>query len=480
METRTGANTAAAPTVHLKRALGVWDLTWLAIVAVANMNVLPVIAANGPTTLWLWLGAFLFFFLPQALAVIELSHRYPQEGGVYLWTKEMFGDLHGFLAGWCYWTANIFYIPTLVFYLLGIATYASGPVLSKLGENSLAFGAFAIALLWLTAIANIRGLGVGKWVNNAGGIGTLVAAVLLILLGALLVMRGGIALPPGSLRLKGVDWSVVSSFGVICFALVGLELGCVMGDEIREPRRTVPKGVLYGGTLCAIQYLGATLALILAVPQREVKVVQGIVQAVDKMAARLGAGWILWPVAIFVAISTIGAISAWLTGSARILFVSGIDRYLPKIFANLHPKYTTPHIALIGIAIFSSCLIAMSFAGQSTVKEAYVTLLDLAVVVQMISYLYIYGSLARIAFGKTASQGFYGKVQTRFAALSGLCTTALGLIVAFVPSHQVDSVWRFELKMFASCITFLGLAIGLFFYYSRRKVELVSRRTAQV
>ena len=147
MDGKTSAETTVAPVVHLKRALGVWDLMWLAIVAVANMNVLPVIAANGPATLWLWMTALLFFFLPQGLGVIELSHRYPQEGGVYAWTKEMFGDLHGFLAGWCYWTANIFYIPTLVFYLLGIVTYTGGASVAKLGESSLIFGAFAIVLL---------------------------------------------------------------------------------------------------------------------------------------------------------------------------------------------------------------------------------------------------------------------------------------------------------------------------------------------
>ncbi len=69
--------------------------------------------------MWLWLAALACFFLPQGIAVIELSRRYPAEGGVYVWTKEIFGDLHGFLCGWCYWTANMFFIPTLLFYLLG-------------------------------------------------------------------------------------------------------------------------------------------------------------------------------------------------------------------------------------------------------------------------------------------------------------------------------------------------------------------------
>lgn len=467
----TGAlDTQASP--HLKRALGVSDLTWLTVVAVANLNVVPVIAAGGPTTIWLWIAALGLFFLPQGLAVIELSHRYPGEGGVYLWTKEIFGDMHAFLCGWCYWTANMFFIPTLLFYLLGLITYTCGPAVAKFTENPVYFGCIAIALLWLTALANIVGVGVGKWVNNAGGYGTLVAAVLLILLAGFAVSRFGVSLPVSSFRLEHLDLSVLSSFGVVCFGLVGLELGCVMGDEIHNPRRSVPKGVLYGGLISGALYIGATLALLLAVPQSDMKVLQGVLQGVDKMTGRLQIGWTLLPLAALLGISVIGATSAWLSGSARILFVSGIDRYLPKVFSKIHPKYGTPHVALCGIAFLSSCLIVMSFAGKTSVKEAYVTLLDLAVVLQMIAYLYIYASLAWIAFGKVAGEGILSRWKILFASMSGFLASGIGMGVAFIPSHQVDSVWLFELKMFISCGLFMALAAGLFFYYSRKKPEL--------
>ena len=83
----------------LKRALGRWDLVALFVVAIFNLNVVPSIAANGGVTLWLWLISLIFFFWPQGIAVLELAHRYPGEGGVYLWAKEVFGDFHGFLSG---------------------------------------------------------------------------------------------------------------------------------------------------------------------------------------------------------------------------------------------------------------------------------------------------------------------------------------------------------------------------------------------
>jgi amino acid transporter len=463
----------AAPTTEakpqLKRALGPWDLTFLSVVAIANLNLVPVIAANGPITVWLWLAALVFFLLPQGIAVIELAHRHPAEGGLYVWTKDAFGDFHGFMCGWAYWTTNMFYLPTLLFYLGGILAYAGPKSVAGLAESPVFFFLLTVGLLWLTALLNIRGIGVGKWVNNSGGWGTLIGAAVLVSLAIAVVWRHGIALPASSFAIRGLDWSIMSSFGVICFGLVGLELGPVMGDEIRDPRRSVPQGTFRGGVLAGLVYVTATLALLLAVPQHEVKVLQGVLQAVDKMTAMgVGARWMLTALAVVLAVAIAGSTSAWLGGSARIIFVSGIDRYMPKMLGKLHPKFATPHIALLTIAILSSLLVTMSFIG-ATVKEAYVTLLDLSVVLQMVSYLYLYATLAKVAFSKTAGDGFYGKARLRFAAIGGLAATVVGGAVAFVPPRQVDSVWRFELKMVGNCTLFLGMAAVLFWYYSRRR-----------
>src|SRR5262249_8905836 len=122
---------------HLKRVLGRWDLVLLFVVAVFNLNVVPSIAANGGVTVWLWLISLLLFFWPQGIAVIELSHRYPGEGGVYLWAKEVFGDFHGFLSGWCYWTNNMLYVPTVMLYFVGVSVFALGPNHAALADSKM-------------------------------------------------------------------------------------------------------------------------------------------------------------------------------------------------------------------------------------------------------------------------------------------------------------------------------------------------------
>jgi glutamate:GABA antiporter len=468
------ANKHEAVEPHLKRALGRWDLVLLFVVAVVNLNVVPTISANGAVTVWLWILALLLFFWPQGIAVIELADRYPGEGGVYLWAKRIFGDFHGFLSGWCYWTNNIFYVPTVLLYFVGIAVFVAGPGKQSLADRPGFTFPASIALLALLVVLNILGLGVGKWVNNLGGIGTAITAAVLTVLGAIVAYRYGITVRAADFRIPG-DIRLVGAFGVICFGLVGLELASVMGDEIEDPKRTLPGAVGLGGILCGVLYIGATLTLLLALPKNQIGVLAGVMQAVSQMAAQVGLGWLASPFALVLSLSIAGIASAWLSGSARIPFVAGLDSYLPEGLGKLHPRYATPYVALIVHATLSAIFLAMSFVGAQ-VKEAFVTMLDLAVVLQLIPFLYMYAGLIRLA-GRAEAAGHYSRKTILVAGWCGLLTTVVAVAVAFVPSHQIDSVWLFEIKMVVGTLFFVGLAAFFFFVYSRRKLpqEAASR-----
>ena len=460
--------------MQLKRALGMWDLVLLFVVAVANLNVVPVIAASGPVTIWLWALALVFFFWPQGIAVVELSNRYPQEGGIYLWTKKFFGDFHGFLSGWCYWTNNIFYIPTLLVIVVGISVYAGGASAQRFGSNQWYVAIASIVLLWVMVALNIRGLGVGKWINNLGGIGTAITSIVLVGL-AIGILRGhGGSLHAGDFSVRGADWHLVNAFGFICFGLVGLELASVMGDEIEAPRRNVPRAVLWGGLLSGILYVAATLSLLLAVPKKEIGAVQGLVQAVKSMADRLSVGWLVPVVALVLTFAIAGTASAWLSGSARIPFVAGLDSYLPSGLGKIHPRFDTPYVALIVQGVMTTMFLLLSFVGSS-VEQAYKLLLSLAVVLQLVPFLYMYAAIVLLAARRSreavadanATEGHYGRATLWFAGISGLVTTAIGMCVAFVPPAD-ESVWMFETKMALGCVGLLGVGAFFFMINARR------------
>jgi amino acid transporter len=454
---------------HLKRVLGRRDLVLLFVVAVFNLNVLPSIAANGGVTIWLWLISLILFFWPQGIAVIELAHRYPGEGGVYLWAKEVFGDFHGFLSGWCYWTNNMMYVPTVMLYFVGVSVFVLGPSHTGLADNRTFALIASVVLLGLLVILNIMGLGVGKWINNLGGIGTFIAAFLLMGLGVIVCLKFGTNIRWADFQIPANPRFVLNSFGVICFGLVGLELASVMGDEIENPRKTLPGAVAWGGVLSGFLYIGATLTLLVAVDKNSISVLQGIVQAVSHMASRVGVAWIVAPFAFLLSLSIAGIGSAWLGGSARIPFVAGLDSYMPSWLGRIHPKYATPYAALIVHASVSLVLVVVNFVSTGNVQASFQSLLSLAVVLQLIPFLYVFGAILKIGLSKGFQRQQYSRATLICAGVSGLATTVIATVVAFFPAQQISSIVRYEIWMVGGTLLFIGLAAFFFYVYGSRK-----------
>jgi amino acid transporter len=453
---------------HLKRVLGRWDLVLLFVVAVFNLNVVPSIAANGGVTIWLWIISILLFFWPQGIAVIELSHRYPGEGGVYLWAKEEFGDFNGFLSGWCYWTNQMLYVPTVMLYFVGVSVYVLGPGHEWLAENKAFALVTSLALLALITALNIAGLGVGKWINNAGAIGTGIAAAVLVGLGMMIWMRFGAHLSAADFRMPADYRSVLNSFGVICFGLVGLELASVMGDEIRDPSRTMPGAVAWGGVISGVLYIATTLTLLVAVGKNDISILQGIVQAVGHMAQRVGVAGITIPFALMLCFAIAGIGSAWTGGAARIPFVAGLDSYMPSWMGKIHPKYATPHAALIVQFVVSAALVVINFAGGIHVQETFQRLLSLAVVLQLVPFLYMFAALVKFGWRNDAS-GRYGRGTLFAAGLCGFITTCAGIALVFFPAQQITSLFWYEAWMVGMTVFAIALAAFFFFVYGRRK-----------
>src|SRR5215470_7858201 len=359
----------------IPRTLGRWDLVLLKIVAVVNINNVPPVAVYGWATLGLWGLAFLLFFVPEAIAVLTLSRKYPGEGGIYLWTRKEFGDAHGFLSGWCYWTNNLFYVPVLLVYMAGILAFAGGADrAAALVDRRLFVAAVAFGWLALIAIANIRGMAVGKWIQNIGGLGAFLS-VGLVLAAALAAWASGVAVQPPAIT--GVDWEMATSFAVMCNALVGIELASTMGDEIRDPARDLGPAIAIAGAVSIASYLLVTGAVLMLVPVDQLGVIQGVMQAVTAGARSANIAWIVVPLSIVMGLATGGAASAWFAGSSRVPFVAGLASALPAALGRVHPRWRSPHVALLTCALLAGIFTILSLVGSS-VAEAYQVLLKAA------------------------------------------------------------------------------------------------------
>jgi amino acid transporter len=455
----------------LTRVLGVLDLTLLLVVAVVNLNLVPVVAAGGVSVLSLWVLAFLLFFIPQAVAVVELSTRYPEEGGVYVWTREAFGDGHAFMSGWCYWTNNVFYIPTLLLYLVGFSAYVGGERTLALADNDYYVVPVSLALLWIVVVLAIRGLGVGKWVQNAGAVGAFVTAAVIVAIACVAFASHGMAneITLSALVPSADDWQTASMLGTVCFAFIGLELGSVMGDEIKDPRRSVPRAVVVAGVCCAALYLLSTFALQATLPVEDIGVIKGLLQAVDRVAADAHLEGVVAPLALLLSVSIFGTTCAWVAGVARVPFVIGIERYLPAAFAKTHPRYNTPHVALLLQGVSSTVFILINSIGSS-VKDVYLVLLSTAVVINLVPFLYMFAALVRVRRTRPRAGGYFARSWPCYlAGVFGFAVTALGIVLQFVPPPGVEDVRNYEIKTVLGTVTFVVPAVAIYWAAARKR-----------
>ena len=410
----------------------------------------------GWASLGMWTAAFLTFFIPEAVAVLVFSRREPGEGGIYLWTRRQFGEAHGFISGWCYWTNNLFYIPVLLVYMAGIFAFASGPRSAALVDNRLFVGGIVFGWLAVIAAANVRGLAIGKWIQNVGGISTALSVGLVVAAAAAAGLAGSRPPPPA---MTAWGWDRAAAFAVMCNAFVGVELASTMGDEIRDASHALPVAVYLAGGISLLSYLVATAAVLALVPAGQLGAIQGVMQAVTAGAIKAQAGWIVGPLAVLMGLSIGGTASAWFAGSSRIPFVAGLSHALPPILGRVHPRWHSPHIALLTCAALAAVFAAWSLVG-SGVAEAYQVLLKSAVAIQLVPFAYLFAALLTI-------EG--AAIPARVAGVVGLVATLGSLVAAFVPTADVQSVLIFETKMAAGVAG--PIAVGWVLFRRARRIE---------
>ncbi len=268
----------AAP--QLRRTMGFWDVLLFNIAAVLGPRWIAAAAHNGASSISLWVIAALFFFVPTALVITELSTRFPHEGGLYVWSKEAFGDFHGFVAGWSYWVYSFFYFPGLLLASAAMAAYVGGSSFGYLAQSRtfLLWGSFV--LLFVAVALNLVGLNIGKWLQNAGGVGTYLPLLLLVLTAVVVRWHHG-SVTHFTMRniLPVWNWGTMNFWSQIAFAFTGLELVSAMSGEIREPRRTLARAILGSGVLIAGIYIAATVALLMLLQDMQVDAKSGVFQA---------------------------------------------------------------------------------------------------------------------------------------------------------------------------------------------------------
>ena len=450
-----------APTVKLKRSLGLLDVVLFFVITGSNLQWVATAAAAGASSVAVWIIGCLAMFVPLSIAVVYLNSVYPEEGGLYMWSKHAFGPFSGFMTGWTYWTTNLPYFPALLYFMVGNALYIA-PGGEALRTSAMFFIACSIGGLALGTVLNIFGLDVEKWLNNAGAIARWTVTILLIGIGIYAWNRFGAATPINSQTLRPtasvkdlIFWSTIA------FAWVGPEsISCIAG-EIKNPRRSIPLGLAIAAPLIGGIYILGTIAVLAAIKADSVNSQYGVVQAIESVASRAGWSFLTPVAAVLVAISCMGSVGAWLGSVARLPFVAGLDAYLPSAFGKMHPKYGSPVVSLLSQFALAAIVIVLGQSGTN-VHGAYDVLVSMTVLVTMVPFLFVFSAAIKVrarSIGITIPGGHATVIVT---SIVGLLTTIFAIVFSTIPAADEPNKPLAVVKIVG--LTLVLLAIGAAFY----------------
>jgi glutamate:GABA antiporter len=450
-------------TPALITSLRLWDVVAMNIVAIVGLRWISRSARIGAPAVTLWILACLLFFVPLAVVLAELSRRHPEQGGIYAWARRAFGPLHGYICGWCMWVNNLFYFPSLLL-------FAAANLLIPIGEEGLADNRaysliFVLGFLWLMTFVNILGFSTGKWIQHLGSIATWIPAVILIACGAIALATSGSAtsFAPAELLPRENFMDSIGLWSSLCFAFSGFEIASMVGQEVHDPRKTIPRSIVLSGAAITTIYILSSASILVAVPASELAERSGIADAVDLVTTRLGFAGIGGFIALLLVIGSIGGVSSWIAGAARVPFAAGVDAAMPAAFATLHEKYRTPHVALIvqGLAttvLFLASVFVSIGGGQTTIQEAYDIMVNLTILIYFLPYLYLFAAYVKL---RTMTAGAW------LIAATGSLATLIAMALVFVPPPGTENVLNYEANLIGQAAVLIG--IGMAFYWSARR-----------
>ena len=455
---------------HLHRTLGLRDLVLAQILCVVGSSWVGVAAGLGRSQSVVWVAAMLLFYVPMAASVVCLNRAMPLEGGLYVWAREAFGDLGGFLAAWNLWVYGIAVTATILYAIPTELSYLIGPAAAWLPENRLASLGIVTLMLAGVTYAAVRGLELGKWVHNIGGIAMLIVFGALILLPlASYARHAPVHYTPFSVAAPPLDLHAFALFGQMLFgALCGLEYIAILAGESRDPARSIGQSVIVSSpAICAMFILG-TASIVALVPRSRIDFIAPIPQAMRMTLGTTGAGNVAAILAILLLqLRLLGATSYLFTGVTRLPMAAGWNHLVPEWFTRLDTRRGTPTNSIACTTVLVFALVLLASTGVHA-QEAYQLLTNTSLTHYEVAYLAMF---AAPLFGAAALRRTLPRWLPWTSGV-GFAATLFSLFISAYPFVNVVSARSYAIKILSTIVLSNLIAVGFY----RLRMRAAARR----
>jgi len=462
----------------LRRVLGRLDLVLFTACAIVGLDSVAQAAEAGAQAITWLVISLVLFLIPYGMLTAELGAAFPVEGGPYEWARMAFGRAAGAVTAILYWLSN----PLWVGGSLTAATIATlnSFVLSKPMSTAWEI-VVGLAFTWVTVAIAIIAFRIGKWGPNIGTfVKMAVVAIFTVLFIAYLIKHGR---PAGASTVGDLKPSLdgfLTAIGILVFLWVGFELSNGASEEMRNPKRDVPRMIVSAGVIAAVIYGLVILGIVLVIPSAGLSNVSGFVNAYASVAGVLHSHPLDVVFAILVIITLIGSGSVWLEGADRTQAIAALDGAAPAWMGRF-TSFGTPIAVNLSSGIVASAMCIVIFvATHGSLESFFAVMLALTVSTTTASYIFIFPALTVLRRrypdadrpyrvpGGTAGAWAAVVITELFVVVTVITLVWPGAINAmFGQSYSVESSWGvsrafFEWTTLGSLIVMVLL--GLLFW----------------
>ncbi len=442
-----------------RRCISVFALAMINLAAIGSVKNWPITAEYGFASIFYLLLAALVFFLPLSLVSAELATGWPQTGGVFVWVKEAFGEKVGFLAIWLQWIENVIWYPTILSFIAATLAYLFKP---ELAGNTIYTLAVVLISFWGATLLNLMGMQASSLISSIGVIfGSFIPGILIITLGLFWFFHGN----PLEISL---DWqhaipnitsidSMVFFTGVI-LSFCGMEMSAAHARDVKNPQRNYPRAILLSVVIILSMSVLGVLSIASVVPQKEISLVAGSMQAFVYFFAKYNLAWLTPYIAALVAIGAFGSISTWIVGPTKGLLAAARNGDLPPVFRAINRKAVPVNLLILQAIIVT--FLSLVFVCMPSVSSAFWILTVIVAQLYLIMYILLFASAIKLRYTKPNIQRSYlvpgGKLGIWFIGGLGILSSFFAIAIGFFPPSQIET----GSLLFYESFLIVGILIG--------------------
>lgn len=441
-----------------KKTLGVFAITMMNVIAVDSLRTLPFSASYGFSLVFYYVLAAIMFFLPIAYVAAELATGWPSKGGIYVWVREAFGELWGFVIIWLQWVYNIVWYPTILAFIAGTITYLINP---QLADNKFFMLSTILIIFWSATIINFFGMHISSLISTLGAVfGTIIPMLFIIILSAYWMIKGY----PSQITFSShqffpdlTDLGNQSFLLAVLFGLVGIEVSATHADEVKNPGKVYPRAILLSTLIIFFSLVLSSLAIAIVVPKHNLNVVTGLIQAYELFFQSYGLAFLSPVIAYLIILGGIASVTTWIISPSKGLLVATMDGSAPPLFGKMN-KHGSPIMILLLQAVICT-LLSSVFLLMPTVSSSYWLLTVMTAQLAMLVYIALFAAAIYLRYKEPKVYRPYrvpgGKIGIWIISGMGLFSCVVAILLGFIPPTQIQvgNLFVYELLLVVGMIS---------------------------